>query len=194
VNTNNLHAVAQGGTAIAGIYVCLCSCLMPVQTCNTAAHQKLWRAKSQRYPGTALPHASCITGKISTARSAEFLLPSRLSQLVLDGMELGAADDLVSDSSRAYSLVEAGISTIHEVFFTATAAKFTGVRPVSSKEECPCNILPGWHAIRDSSCVWHSFRLESIAMACINAVLFKFTLCRCLGAQALGKAMAQLAY
>lgn len=41
-------------------------------------------------------HCCCVmlSGSISTARSAEFLLPRKLSQLVLqEGMELGAADD-----------------------------------------------------------------------------------------------------
>lgn len=43
-----------------------------------------------------------LSGKISTARSAEFLLPKQLSELVLGGMELGAADDTVcvSNTSR----------------------------------------------------------------------------------------------
>lgn len=39
--------------------------------------------------------AFLLPGKISTARSAEFLLPRQLSELVLGGMELGAADDAV---------------------------------------------------------------------------------------------------
>lgn len=39
-----------------------------------------------------------FAGRVSTARSAEFLLPSRLAALVLGGMELGAADDMVSPS------------------------------------------------------------------------------------------------
>lgn len=39
---------------------------------------------------------SVPAGRVSTARSAEFLLPRQLSELVLGGMELGAADDAVS--------------------------------------------------------------------------------------------------
>lgn len=42
------------------------------------------------HPGDVL-----VAGKVSTARSAEFLLPRPLSELVLGGMELGAADDEV---------------------------------------------------------------------------------------------------
>jgi non-canonical (house-cleaning) NTP pyrophosphatase len=34
-------------------------------------------------------------GRISQARSAEFMLPAKISELVAGGMELGAADDLV---------------------------------------------------------------------------------------------------
>lgn len=37
----------------------------------------------------------CVAGRISTARSAEFLLPPAVSALVLQGVELGAADDQV---------------------------------------------------------------------------------------------------
>lgn len=44
-------------------------------------------------------------GKVSTARSAEFLLPHKLSELVLGGMELGAADDLVGHVSSTQVVV-----------------------------------------------------------------------------------------
>jgi non-canonical (house-cleaning) NTP pyrophosphatase len=58
------------------------------------------RGKYDHDPGMAshdLPLlVSCCAGAISTARSAEFLLPRQLSELVLQqGMELGAADDLL---------------------------------------------------------------------------------------------------
>lgn len=46
-----------------------------------------------------------FAGRVSTARSAEFLLPSRLAELVLGGMELGAADDLVSSPSKPHIIL-----------------------------------------------------------------------------------------
>lgn len=48
-----------------------------------------------------LAHLLLFAGRISTARSAEFLLPSAVSQLVLQGVELGAADDKVFNRNNS---------------------------------------------------------------------------------------------
>ncbi len=44
---------------------------------------------------------SCKTGAVSKARSASFMLPDKLAELVKQGMELGDADDQVFARTRS---------------------------------------------------------------------------------------------
>lgn len=64
-------------------------------TSNVATTTNSASLCSQR-PTDSLQWFASFAGRVSTARSAEFLLPSRLAELVLGGMQLGAADDMVS--------------------------------------------------------------------------------------------------